>query len=153
MGAGTAIATRFQRTGRQALGWVLVVVGVILIPAPGPGTLVLVAGVSLLARDHVWAQKILDPLERRAIDAARFGVATVPRIVVSFLGGLWLFALGVIWSMSPEIPEFSVLGVGFGPDLPAHGWGVALGLWSSAIAAWGLLAYSVKRWPRHAAPV
>jgi hypothetical protein len=146
MKAGTALKGWFQRTGSELLGWFLTVVGIILIPAPGPGTLVLVAGISLLSRNYVWAQRILDPLERRAVAAAKVGVATWPRIFLSFLGGVWLVALGVIWWSSPQIPEFTVVGVGFGPELPAKGWGTALGLWSSALAAWGLLAYSVIRW-------
>ena len=146
MSVRTAVRSWFERTGREILGWVLVVAGIILLPAPGPGTLVLVAGVSLLSRHYVWAQKLLDPLERRAVEAAKFGVATWPRIVLSFLGGVWLLSLGIIWWISPEIPTFSVLSVGFGPRLPAHGWGTALGLWTSAVAAWGLLGYSIVRW-------
>lgn len=141
----------FRRTGSEILGWALTVAGIILIPAPGPGTLVLVAGVSLLARNHVWAQRMLDPLRRRAVDAAKYGVATWPRIFLSFLGGVWLVVLGVVWWVSPEIPRFSILNIGFGPELPAHGWATALGLFASAIAAWFLLAYSVVRYrePRH----
>jgi hypothetical protein len=146
MSVGTAVKGWFQRMGSEALGWVLIPLGIILIPAPGPGTLVLVAGISLLARRYLWAQRILDPLERRAVAAAKYGVATWPRIFLSFLGGVWLMVLGIVWWISPEIPEFTVLSVGFGPELPAHGWGTALGLWASAVAAWGLLAYSVVRW-------
>jgi hypothetical protein len=146
MSVGIALKSWFRRTGSEILGWILTVAGVILIPAPGPGTLVLVAGISLLSRNYVWAQKLLGPLERKAIEAAKFGVATWPRITVSFLGGVWLVALGIVWWISPEIPEFSILSVGFGPELPAHGWATAIGLWTSAIAAWGLLAYSVVRW-------
>lgn len=146
MSAVARIKGWFRRTGSEIIGWILTVAGIILIPAPGPGTLVLVAGISLLARNYVWAQKLLDPLERRATEAAKFGVATWPRIFLSFLGGVWLAALGVIWWIGPDIPEFTVLGVGFGPELPASGWATALGLWASAIAAWGLLAYSVVRW-------
>jgi hypothetical protein len=146
MSVGTALKGWFQRTGSEVLGWILVALGAVLWPLPGPGTIVVVAGISLLARRYVWAQRLLGPLERKAIEAARFGVATWPRIVVSFLGGVWLVALGVVWWISPEIPEFTVLSVGFGPRLPAHGWGTAIGLWSSAIVAWALLAYSVARW-------
>lgn len=135
-----------RRWGLEGLGWILVPVGIIMMPAPGPGTLVLVGGVALLARRHTWAQKILVPLERNAIAAAKFGVATWPRIAFSFLGVLWLVGLGVVWWTSPEIPEFSVLGVGFGPQLPAAGWGTAIGLWASAIAAGGLLVFSIIRW-------
>ncbi|RYJ05821.1 MAG: hypothetical protein EON52_09560 [Actinomycetales bacterium] len=136
----------FRRTGSEVLGWILVPVGIILMPAPGPGTLVLVAGVALLAPHHAWARRILEPLRRNAIEAARYGVATIPRIVVSALGGVWLVVLAYVWWRSPEIPEFDVLGVGFGPRLPAAGWVTALGLLASALAAWGLLVYSVLRW-------
>jgi hypothetical protein len=146
MNVGTTSRSWFQRVGVEIIGWILVPLGIFLMPAPGPGTLVLVAGISLLARRYVWAQKLLGPLERRAVEAAKFGVATWPRIFLSFLGGVWLVVAGVIWWISPEIPEFSILSVGFGPRLPAHGWATAIGLWASAVAAWGLLAYSVVRW-------
>ncbi len=146
MGVGTRVAGWFRRTGSEALGWVLVPVGIIMMPAPGPGTLVLVAGIALLARHYVWAQRILDPLERKAVEAAKFGVATWPRIFLSAVGVVWLVVLGAIWWAKPRIPEFDVLGVGFGPQLPAAGWGTALGIWASAAAALGLLIYSVVRW-------
>jgi hypothetical protein len=217
MGVGTSIKSLFERLGVEILGWTLIPLGIVLMPLPGPGMLIVVAGVGLLSRRHVWAQKMLDPLRRKAVDAAKYGVATWPRILLSFLGGVWLVALGVVWWVSPEIPEFDlfdvsigpdlpgagvvaalvlwvaaaavwlqaavrsdrvgplrltaisvlvVLGliwwigpdipeydrtIGFGPQLPAHGWGTAIGLWASAIAAWALLAYSVVRWrePRH----
>lgn len=136
------------RTGAEALGWVLLPIGVVMMPAPGPGTLVVVAAIALLARRYVWAQRVLDPLERKAVEAARFGVATWPRIALSLLGALWLVVLGAIWWANPEIPEFDVLGVGFGPRLPAGGWFTALGLWASAAVALGLLAYSIARWRR-----
>ena len=146
MSAGTRIGGWFRRTGSEALGWILVPVGIVMMPAPGPGTLVLVGGIALLSRHYVWAQRLLDPLERKAIEAARFGVATWPRILLSVLGVVWLVALGVVWWIAPEIPEFEVLGVGFGPHLPAAGWVTALGLWASAAAALGLLVYSIVRW-------
>lgn len=136
----------FRRTGSEVLGWILIPLGIVLMPAPGPGTLVLVAGVALLAPHHAWAQRILEPLQRQAIEAAKYGVATWPRITLSALGGLWLFFLGILWWTAPVIPTFEVLGVGFGPELPAAGWGTALGLMASAVAAWGLLIYSIVRW-------
>lgn len=135
-----------ERVATETLGWVLVVVGIILWPLPGPGLLIILAGITVLSRQHAWARRALGPVRERAVEAARFGVATWPRITLSALGGVWLFALGVVWWMSPTIPEFSVLGVGFGPRLPAAGWATGLGLMVSAVVAWGLLVYSVRRW-------
>jgi hypothetical protein len=146
MSVGTRIKGWFTRTGSEVLGWLLIPIGIVLMPAPGPGTLVLVAGVALLARHYVWAQRILEPLERTAIEAAKFGVATWPRIMLSVLGVVWLVVLGGIWWVGPDIPEFELLGIGFGPELPAKGWATALGMWASAVAALGLLVYSIAKW-------
>lgn len=219
MGAGTSLKSWFEGLGVEILGWALIPLGLVLMPLPGPGMLIVVAGVGLLSRRHVWAQNILIPLRRKAIEAAKYGVATWPRIFLSFLGGVWLVALGFVWWVDPTIPEFDLfdvsigpnlpgaglagaltlwlaaaavwlrvalrgdavsrfrltgigvlvlLGViwwlgpgipdyhrtvGFGPRLPAPGWGTAIGLWASALAAWSLLAYSVVRWREpHARP-
>ena len=146
MSVGTRIKGWFRRTGSEILGWVVVVLGLVLMPLPGPGMVIAVSGLAILSRHYVWAQRVLGPLERKATEAAKFGVETWPRIAVSFLGGLWLAVLGVIWWIGPDIPEFEVLGVGFGPELPAQGWVTALGLWASAAAAIGLLVYSVVKW-------
>ena len=146
MSEDTRLRDRIGNTGSFILGWTLVVVGIPLMPLPGPGAIVLVTGVALLARHYVWAQKLLDPLRSRAIKAAKVGVETWPRITTSALGGLWLFVLGIVWWISPTIPEFDVVGYHFGPQVPFAGWSVGVGLVASALAAWGLLAYSVKRW-------
>ena len=148
MGMYERLGRWFRRTGSEILGWTLVIIGVPMMPLPGPGTIVLVAGIALLAPHYSWARRILDPLRRKAIEGARYGVATVPRITISALGGLWLFLAGVVWWISPTIPKFDVWGVGFGPQLPAAGWATGLGLMASGVAAWTLLVYSVRRW-RH----
>lgn len=143
---GAGFKNRLTNTGSFVLGWFFVIVGIPLLPLPGPGMIVIVAGIALLSRHYVWAQRILNPLRKKAIDAAKAGVETWPRITMSALGGLWLFGLGVLWLVSPEIPEFDVVGFHVGPQLPFAGWAAAFGLMTSAVVGWGLLAYSVKRW-------
>jgi len=152
MSARVRVVGWFRQAGTKALGWFLVIIGIPLLPLPGPGTIVLVAGMALLARHYTWAQRLLEPLERKAVEAARFGVETWPRITLSALGGVWLVALGVLWWASPEIPEFDVLGFHFGPHLPAAGWVTALGLFTSAVVAWVLLVYSIRRYRGEPAP-
>jgi|GEM_PF-3573567 len=212
MGVVTGVRNWAARTGLELLGWILVPLGVIMMPAPGPGTLVLLGGIALLARRYTWAQKVLDWLEHRAIEAAKFGVATWPRILLSVLGCIWLFVLGAIWWIGPDIPEFTVVDftvpgflmaggywlvvvlvsigsiivlrgllragdglrigivavlwlgglwlattkcpdlgdrpvtIAFGPELPAAGWGTALGIWAGGVLAVGLLVFSIVKW-------
>src|SRR5262244_2233855 len=58
------MVTPDQSSGMKAIltlvaGWLLVVTGVLLLFLPGPGILVLLAGVGLLARRYHWAQRAL----------------------------------------------------------------------------------------------
>lgn len=143
---GARVRGWFHRTGSEALGWTLVVLGVFMLVLPGPGLLGMFAGIALLARHYAWADRLVEPLEEKAVEAAKYGVATIPRIIVSILGILWVAGVGVVWYLSPTIPEFEILGVGFGPELPAAGWVGATGIWISDVIAIILLVYSIRRW-------
>ncbi|MFL6089735.1 MAG: PGPGW domain-containing protein [Aeromicrobium sp.] len=134
-----------HRTAGEILGWALVVGGIALLVLPGPGLIVLVAGVAMLAPHYEWARRILDPLRKRAVKGAKQGVSTIPRILATAAGSLWLVGLGVVWLISPDIPEFSVLGWHVGPKLPG-GLAAAIGLLTSGVIAGAVLAYSVGRW-------
>ena len=59
MSSGTDRTGWLLRTGREALGWILIPVGIVLWPAPGPGTLVLLAAFTLLAPRYAWARWVL----------------------------------------------------------------------------------------------
>lgn len=57
-----------------ATGLTVLVIGVILLPLPGPGTLVVVAGLAILATRFRWARRLLDALRGRVEGVAdRFG--------------------------------------------------------------------------------
>ncbi len=61
-------AVRYTRKVLVAVaGWVLVALGIVLIPLPGPGSLVILAGLALLATEFVFARRAMD----RVKDAAR----------------------------------------------------------------------------------
>ncbi|WP_051807865.1 PGPGW domain-containing protein [Actinoplanes subtropicus] len=53
---------RIARTGG---GVVLLAVGAALLVLPGPGLLVIAAGLTLLAADHDWARRMLSRVRRR----------------------------------------------------------------------------------------
>ncbi|HJR89369.1 MAG TPA: PGPGW domain-containing protein [Aeromicrobium sp.] len=137
----------FRRIGSEVLGWTLVVLGLVLTApgVPGPGLLLLVAGLALLAPHYAWARRAFEPLHDRAVEAAQRGVSTKARVLVGVASVLWLVGLGVVWLLSPPIPEFSLMGWEVGPRLPG-GRAAGIGMFASGVAGGALLAYSVKRW-------
>jgi uncharacterized protein (TIGR02611 family) len=80
------------------IGGIVLVAGVVMIPYPGPGWLVVFAGLAILAREFVWAERVLQ-FAKRYYDAwvawlARQHLA-VRLLVLAFTGlvvvvTLWL---------------------------------------------------------------
>lgn len=49
-----------RRIGVGILGGLVLVVGIIAIPYPGPGWLIVFTGLAILATEFAWAQRLLD---------------------------------------------------------------------------------------------
>jgi uncharacterized protein (TIGR02611 family) len=47
------------RIGVTIVGAAVIVVGIILLPLPGPGWLIIFAGLGILSTEYVWAQRLL----------------------------------------------------------------------------------------------
>jgi len=59
------------RVGVFVAGLAVVVAGVLMLPLPGPGWLVIFAGMALWATEFIWAQRVLSLTRRRVAEAAR----------------------------------------------------------------------------------
>ena len=46
------------KIGTAFLGAAVIVIGIILLPLPGPGLLIIVGGIAILARHFVWAKRL-----------------------------------------------------------------------------------------------
>ena len=123
------------------VGAVLIAVGIAALVLPGPGLLLILVGLIVLATEFEWAEKRVDYMRGKALTAAAAGVATWPRIIVSAVSALAVLAAGVVWGLDPEIPEVWILG----PHLPLAGWTTGGSIIGGGIIALGLLVYSVKR--------
>ena len=51
---------QFRRIAIGIAGGAVLVVGIIAIPYPGPGWLIVFAGLAILATEFTWAQRVLD---------------------------------------------------------------------------------------------
>ncbi len=57
-----------RRVFRIVAGFTLLAVGVVMLITPGPGWLVILLGLSLLAAEFIWARRLMDRMKR---DGAR----------------------------------------------------------------------------------
>jgi uncharacterized protein (TIGR02611 family) len=58
--------SRWSKPVAFGLGALILAVGIVALPAPGPGTIVLAIGAALIARESEWTARSLDWLEVRA---------------------------------------------------------------------------------------
>lgn len=86
-----------RRVGVAALGGLLVVVGLVLVPLPGPGWAIVFSGVAVLGSEFPWAERLLHRVRALFGRGARWvrstglpvraavGVGLVASLVVPFL--------------------------------------------------------------------
>ncbi len=130
---------------RQILGWVLVAAGVAALVLPGPGLLLLAAGLTLLASSYDWARRWSEPVRKKAEKAAEASVRSWRTITVSVIVAVTVMAVGVVWGLRPPAPAFW--------PLPEKwwlfgGWGTGSSLIGSGFIGIGLLVYSYRRYRR-----
>lgn len=54
------VKRRAKRIGTAIVGGALLIVGIIAIPYPGPGWLIVFTALAILATEFTWAQRVLD---------------------------------------------------------------------------------------------
>ena len=79
-----------KRLVRMGFGIFVVVLGVIMMPLPGPGMLVVAVGLAILARDVAWADRLLQKVrERLPSDAdGKLPRSTIATMVVLAAAGI-----------------------------------------------------------------
>ncbi|WP_409466556.1 PGPGW domain-containing protein [Amycolatopsis sp. GA6-003] len=127
MGLGKPV----RRVLLSVVGGALVVVGVVLLVLPGPGLLLVLAGLLVLASEFPALQRFVDPVRTRAMKAAEESVSSPLRIAGSVLAGLALLAAGIVW--------------GTVRSLPLSGWSTGTSLILSSLILFALLIWSYRR--------
>lgn len=97
-----ARAHALVRTGRMTLGFLVVIIGIIALPLPGPGWLIIAAGLSILAKDVAWAERLLRYIRKRVPGIPEDGkippssLATMAVISLAFISASvwWTFGRG-----------------------------------------------------------
>ncbi len=131
-----------RRTALEILGWTLVVLGIAALLLPGPGLLMIFAGLVVLSQQYTWAARRVEPVKRRAFQTARQGVKTWPRIVLSALSAFLVMGVGVVWGLHPPAPSWWPIAERW---WLAGGWATATSIILGGAIALVLLGYSVRR--------
>src|SRR4051794_10932709 len=97
------------QVGVFVLGLAVVVAGVIMLPLPGPGWVVIFCGIAIWATEFVWAQLVLRWTKRKVTEAAQRALDPKVRrrnIILTVIGLVIVAAiLGVyLWKFGFEMP-------------------------------------------------
>jgi hypothetical protein len=85
-------------------GGLLVALGVVLLFLPGPGLLVVLAGLILLSTVFPRLERYVELVRGRAMKAAEDSVSSWWRVALSVLTGAVLIAAGLVWGLVPGLP-------------------------------------------------
>jgi hypothetical protein len=68
-----AVALFIKRSGKRIaitiIGGLIVLIGIAMLVLPGPGLLVIIAGLAILATEYVWAERLLLMAKEKAVQA------------------------------------------------------------------------------------
>lgn len=95
------------QVGVFVVGLAVVVVGVVLLPLPGPGWLIIFGGMAIWATEFVWAQLVLRWTRRKVTEAAQKALdpkvrrrniilTTVGLVIMAVLAGIYLWKFGFV---------------------------------------------------------
>ncbi|UNO39030.1 TIGR02611 family protein [Streptomyces sp. MST-110588] len=100
------------QVGVFVVGLAVVVAGVIMLPLPGPGWLVIFAGMAIWATEFVWAQLVLRWTKRKVTEAAHKALDPKVRrrniiltsvalviVVVALAVYVWKFGFALPWNV------------------------------------------------------
>jgi uncharacterized protein (TIGR02611 family) len=97
--------SRFYRVPFALVGFTLVLAGVALLVLPGPGLLVIAAGLAMLALEFSWAERILErTLERMSETSGRVRRLSRLEKAVSTLAGLAALGALIAAALYVDIP-------------------------------------------------
>ncbi|MES9507410.1 TIGR02611 family protein [Streptomyces sp. NPDC000609] len=100
------------QVGVFVVGFAVVVAGIIMLPLPGPGWLVIFGGMAIWATEFVWAQLVLRWTRRKVTEAAQRALdpkvrrrniilTSIGLVIIAVLVGIyvWKFGIAMPWKI------------------------------------------------------
>ena len=97
-----AVVRYIGRSGKRiavtVVGFVVLAAGLVMMVTPGPGIVVILLGLAILATEWAWAERALDRAKQTGSGALRTATASPVRIALSVVATLAGIAAGVaLW--------------------------------------------------------
>ncbi|MFD9910135.1 TIGR02611 family protein [Streptomyces sp. NPDC059063] len=103
------------QVGVFIVGLAVVIAGIIMLPLPGPGWVVIFGGMAIWATEFVWAQLVLRWTKRKVTEAAQRALdprvrrrniilTVIGLVIIAALGGiyLWKFGIQMPWKINDQ---------------------------------------------------
>lgn len=95
------------QVGVFIVGLAVVVAGIVMLPLPGPGWLVIFGGIAIWATEFVWAQLVLRWTKRKVTEAAQKALdpkvrrrniilTTIGLVIIAVLVGIYVWKFGIV---------------------------------------------------------
>lgn len=95
------------QVGVFVVGLAVVAAGIVMLPLPGPGWLVIFGGMAIWATEFVWAQLVLRWTRRKVTEAARraldpkvrrrnIALTVIGLVIIAVLVGIYLWKFGIV---------------------------------------------------------
>lgn len=98
------LARLFRRIAVTAVGCVVLLAGVVLLVAPGPGLVVIALALAVFAIEYEWARRRLAAVRERARSAAYQAAASRAATACAVLFGIGAISLGVALIFTDVLP-------------------------------------------------
>lgn len=92
-----------KKSAVTVVGVVLLAGGVALMVLPGPGILLIAAGLAVLATEYLWARRLVGRAKEGAAKAQKEAVASPPRTAATVAFALGTIAVGVLMLVIDEV--------------------------------------------------
>ena len=95
------------QVGVFVIGLAVVAAGIVMLPLPGPGWVVIFAGMAIWATEFVWAQLVLRWTKRKVTEAAQraldpevrrrnITLTVIGLVIVAVLSGIYVWEFGLV---------------------------------------------------------